>query len=543
MNVQSVAPVSPQFTLPEGQRALSGLSEGDLVRAQVVDAADGRVTLRLPGGETLTASQRSSVPLESGDQVLLQVGAQSGEGAAPLELVSVNGQPLKAGVPLSEFSLLRIQVPPTRENLAIAQALTEIGADIRPETFSRMQELTARFPQLPAEQALLFAASDLPLNAQTVEAFQQWLANPAQVPELSALASQLPAESPAEAAVLAQAAQAMNDVSAALAQPAAPVGGSSATQNPDALPQGLSPALSSLLEQSGVWTDLANSLPQMQPGEARGRILQLLTDLPPETTAAERSTLLQALQCLASGGRAAPEQPLTQTLQAAPLPGATPDAVPQPPAGPPSLAQAFAGLFAALQALPTEEPGAALQQAAEGLAPRIRAFVDSLAAHASQTSQQTRAAVSLGQTLTTQIQMGSELGNLICMQLPLELRDGRQQEAALYVLKRGGRGSRVDGSNVTVAVCLDTQNLGMVDSLIQVERNELSLQFRVDSEPVRQFFQNNLPRAAALCLPPQYRFCGASVRLREAPMTPANAGKTLLSAFGRKARPGVDISI
>ena len=184
MQIQSVHTILSKSDLSVSQSALSSFSSGEIIQAEVTEADQGQVILRLPQGNLLKASQQATESLQTGDVVLLQVSKEEDQSTCRLELISVNGQPLKAGAPIEEYVLLRIQVPPSAANRSIAASLAEMGAPVRPETFARMAELSSRFPSLEADAALLFAASSLPLNADSVAAFSSWLQCPVKTARL-----------------------------------------------------------------------------------------------------------------------------------------------------------------------------------------------------------------------------------------------------------------------------------------------------------------------------------------------------------------------
>ena len=294
MQIQAVQTLSPVATPSGGQSPLDAFAPGDTIQAEVASASQGRVVLQLPGGGTIEASQRTMDPLQAGDQVLLMVSQDAESNAPRLELLSVNGQPVKAGALPLEYALMRIQVPPTQGNLSIASALMHAGAPLRPETFARMEELALRFVNLSPDTALAFAASSLPMDAPTVEAFSQWIQNPVGPSDLAAASLHLAAQDP-------QAAHILESVAAQLLS-ASPLPEQSGTAPlpTSALPEGLSPSLAAKLEQSGVWQELQASLPVLPENEARGHILQLMSDLPLGTTSQERSILYAALNAMRS---------------------------------------------------------------------------------------------------------------------------------------------------------------------------------------------------------------------------------------------------
>lgn len=561
MQIQGVQSLSNIAVKPGAQAPLEQYSDGDVIRAEVTSAQDGALTLKLPNGQQMEASQRTMDFLQPGDVLSLTVSKGEGQAVPKLSLVSVNGQPVTAKATASEYALMEMRVAPTQANLAVAASLGRMGAPIQPETFARMAELTARYPALPVEAALTFAASSLPIDDASVAAFSQWVQSPAQASALSGAVQQLAMQDPQAAALLQAAAQQLlsaGQQAAAQLQQAQPV----QQAQPGQLPPGLSPGLSALLEQSGVWGEMQAKLPNLPPEEAQAKILQLMSDLPMNTPAADKGILYTALTALRAQGmqQAAPAAQPVQTAQA-PQQAQAPEALAGQAASLPeqaateaapaaplpqeaaALTQAMNSLFAALDnALPGER-GQALKEAAASLEVKLQAFTESLrAAGEGGAAAKARPALELGQAIVTQVQMGSELGNLLYMPLPVNINQ-TQQDAALYVLKRHGSGNRVDDSNVTVAICLDTQHLGAVDTLLKVERNDLSLQFRVDSQEARAFMQPRLAGAAGLAFPPQYRFRGASVVLKDSPITPANAGQVMQKAFGLPTPGGLDISI
>ncbi|NCB31542.1 MAG: hypothetical protein EOM66_09065, partial [Clostridia bacterium] len=500
MQVQSIHTILPQEGVAGSQGVLADFSPGDVIQAEVTEADQGQATLRLQQGDLIKATQRTMDPLEPGDVVLLQVGQNDAQQSVPrLELLCVNGQPIQTGASLEEYALLRMQVAPSRTNLIIASALAQIGAPAKPETFARMAELTAGFPALEADAALLLAASALPLNESTVRAFSQWLMQPLQTADLSAAVEKLVVQHPQTSPVLADATRQMVDVGTRVES--LPVQDTIR----GALPRDLSPALSTKLAQSEVWQEIQARLPALPEMDANGLVEQFMENLPKETSDAERSLLFHALESLRDAPPQSPAetiQPLQQPIakavahtftksvqtMVAPEPGEHPEVVQAAPLPRPAQQNGLHSLFAAILERPAAERGQALKEATVDLAAKLHAFTSVLQAQDDEQAARLKPVLELGQALTTQVQMGGELGNLLYLSLPITLHEN-QQDASLYVLKRNGGAGKVDESNVTVAICLETQNLGPVDTLLRVERNEIALQFRVDSPQARAFMQ------------------------------------------------------
>ena len=141
------------------------------------------------------------------------------------------------------------------------------------------------------------------------------------------------------------------------------------------------------------------------------------------------------------------------------------------------------------------------------------------------------------------MRFGNEMSSLFYTQIPFNNRE-RESSADLYILKRRGSDKKIDANNATIALCLDTQNMGMVESLLQVRQQELSFCFRVENRRVLSFFQEQLGALAKVRFPAQYVYRGSSVSLIESPITPVNAAKTMRESFGiPEGNGGIDITV
>lgn len=76
------------------------------------------------------------------------------------------------------------------------------------------------------------------------------------------------------------------------------------------------------------------------------------------------------------------------------------------------------------------------------------------------------------------------------LQLPLNLPGG-PAGGELYVLKKGGGKRRIDPKNTTVFISLDTQNLGRFESLVTINKGNITLNVRFDREASIEYFKDN----------------------------------------------------
>ena len=132
---------------------------------------------------------------------------------------------------------------------------------------------------------------------------------------------------------------------------------------------------------------------------------------------------------------------------------------------------------------------------------------------------------------------------MLYAQIPLR-SESEHSTAELYIVKRDRGAKSIDDANATVALCIETENLGRVESLIHIEKNDLTLRFRVETQREAKFIKSRLNELRALDFPAQYTLRGASVALAGEPLTLDNAARTLQKEFAlRDAAKGIDIQV
>jgi hypothetical protein len=76
------------------------------------------------------------------------------------------------------------------------------------------------------------------------------------------------------------------------------------------------------------------------------------------------------------------------------------------------------------------------------------------------------------------------------LQIPVTIK-GSDKTAELYILKREGSKKRLDPDNMTVYLSLDTQNLGRVDSLVNVSRKSVMVNFKLTDKKHSEVFSSH----------------------------------------------------
>ncbi len=517
MQIQGIQVYIPQTS--NNNTSDSPFQIGDSLNATVEDVQGTNVSLRTNDGSLIVAKQQTMDPLKVGDSLSMQV-VKNDVGGAVLQLMEVNGQSVQNSVGSAEMSLLTMQIPSTEASVAIMQALQDMGQPLTASVASRMTDIMQFFPDLTPQQSALLSASSIPLTQENVSAFISFLENP------TSAATFFDALTPFSSALLK-----MDDTTGKVTLP---------QSAGEAMPQNLSARTEAFLTKNNAWDNIFSRVVEGGEGTARD-ILQFMSSLPRSATAADRAAILFTLTTLQSDAPAQSEGQQMQNAQTMPGDNAAAQAqqLVQNAQTPtlPSPSQAVTSML-----LPLENATAdTLLDTVRNLSPRAQSITEALIASGSE-GRLLESVVQLGQGIAMQAQSMGEIGGLLYTQLPVRMND-TPRDAALYILKRDKGKNDVDEANTTVALCLDTENLGMLETLINVERDALSLQFRVEDEQKLSVVRSMLSEAHELDFPSRYRFTGAKAMLQKERITPETAGRILHEAGGHISPGRFDISI
>lgn len=76
------------------------------------------------------------------------------------------------------------------------------------------------------------------------------------------------------------------------------------------------------------------------------------------------------------------------------------------------------------------------------------------------------------------------------VQIPVNMAD-KHTSGEIYVLKRDPKRKKINPEDTTMYISLDTQNIGKVDSLINLNKKNISVNMRVEDEKVSGFLKEN----------------------------------------------------
>lgn len=113
------------------------------------------------------------------------------------------------------------------------------------------------------------------------------------------------------------------------------------------------------------------------------------------------------------------------------------------------------------------------------------------------------------------------------IQIPLNIL-GKNTTGELYVLMKRSKGKKIDPQNASVLVSLNTPNLGQIDSLINVNKKNISLNIRVEDQSIISFIKGNYIQLYNSLLDKGYKLVDVKYRLIEEEVNALNAERTII---------------
>lgn len=127
------------------------------------------------------------------------------------------------------------------------------------------------------------------------------------------------------------------------------------------------------------------------------------------------------------------------------------------------------------------------------------------------------------------------------VQVPLQI-NGQDARGELYVMKRKGKRGRIDASDFTLFLALDTEHLGHMETLAHARNRQVTLQFRVPDETVQDLLRDLKPTLYEGLEKKGFRLVDLKVRTsKEEPISVLTALKAAEERLGRTG--GVDVRL
>lgn len=127
------------------------------------------------------------------------------------------------------------------------------------------------------------------------------------------------------------------------------------------------------------------------------------------------------------------------------------------------------------------------------------------------------------------------------IQIPMNVFD-RNTTGELYVLKKGSKRKKIDPENTSVLVSLNTENLGQIDTLLNINKKNISLNLRVEDEWIIGFLKENYVQLYNSLKNKGYKLVDVKYRLIEEKLNPLNADRLIKKELD-KNKQSIDFKI
>lgn len=133
-----------------------------------------------------------------------------------------------------------------------------------------------------------------------------------------------------------------------------------------------------------------------------------------------------------------------------------------------------------------------------------------------------QAASNIVSNLESNINFINQLNNYSSyLQIPLSIFN-HNTTGELYMLKKGSKSKKLDPSNMTVLISLDSNNIGRIDTLLSVDKKNISTNFRLEDSKVFDILKENHKMLYTSLLEKGYRLVDFTYRLMEEPLSVVN---------------------
>ncbi|HEX2925685.1 MAG TPA: hypothetical protein VHP38_05435 [Ruminiclostridium sp.] len=132
------------------------------------------------------------------------------------------------------------------------------------------------------------------------------------------------------------------------------------------------------------------------------------------------------------------------------------------------------------------------------------------------------AAVNIANNLESNVNFINQLNNYSSyVQLPLSIFS-KNTTGELYMLKKGSKARKLDPSNLTVLISLDSNHIGRIDTLLSINKKDVSTNFRLEDSKVFKVLKDNHKMLYNSLLEKGYRLVDFTYKLLEEPLSIVN---------------------
>jgi archaellum component FlaG (FlaF/FlaG flagellin family) len=132
------------------------------------------------------------------------------------------------------------------------------------------------------------------------------------------------------------------------------------------------------------------------------------------------------------------------------------------------------------------------------------------------------AAMNIANNIESNVNFINQLNNYSSYtQIPLSIFN-QNTTGELYMLKRGSKSRKLDPSNMTILISLDSNNIGRIDTLLSIDKKNISTNFRLEDSGVFKVLKENHKMLYSNLIEKGYRLVDFTYRLMDEPINIVN---------------------
>lgn len=518
-------------SMPGLSDILGKLNIGDVVKARVLEITSGELMLKLFDGTVFRAATSSEIDTAPGETLELSL---KGRNDGTLIMETVKRDQLKPEKPQNEvFKLLdSFNLKTDTKNLEIAAAIKSAGLPATKELFEKAAGMLDKFKTLTAEKAVFLSTADItpePKNINTLSRLiEGTLKLGSQLDELHDLLVKFDAGNADDAAVATKSVELPPKTRQAPPESpllTVPENTASLTNKADkqqtaqtdpTVPGKKAPevSLKNVAGQEGS-AEIAPGAPK-----AQDKLQNPQADEAVFAKAAEKTTFKEIEDLLPVKAEILfDDDDLTKPLRNK---DRAFDDIPDTAEALGKLKDSFKSLFIKTDSreLPSELDAKQLYKDLLGKLDHIRTLSHSLGTPAGEDIAGKISTIEDGIRLLNQINTNSTY-----IQIPLNI-SGFNTTGELYVLKNDKRKKRIDPGNVVMLIALDTQNIGRIETLVDIKDKNVGINLRAEDKTVMDFIKENFRYLYSSLKDKGYRLIDIKYRLLEEKTNLVNVEKT-----------------
>ncbi|MFZ5988457.1 MAG: flagellar hook-length control protein FliK [Bacillota bacterium] len=518
-----------------GQISASGVSDillrlniGDIVRAKVLEITSSELILKLFDGTTLTAAAMSPVDAKKGDLIDLVVKNNINN---QLVLETFKSEEQKTAFMENEIKkeLVEMNVKPDAKGMEIAREIKSSDIPLNKETFGKVADVLLKFADLTAKKAAYLVSKNIALEDKNISSLNQIVDQKfkigAQVSELLKSLVSIEDENT----------RALMDKGLKSLIPHNNVTNLSKTELADKLTQ-IIPELPEEPQNPSMNKILADDADKSEGAKIKDKIVEFINAN--KDSIKEPDKLIEHLKSSVKGfadilnsNKEAAEDMIKSLFHKIKNNKTSPDdAVKDIPQRQvfeerfqDTIKKTFEKFFVKISEDTTKDD-INIKNIYKDMFEKLEIIKDTVIRSSIPNREEILGKID---NLQNNMRFLNEINNhSTYIQIPLNILN-KNTTGELYILKKNQGRKRIDPKNATLFLSLNTQNLGQVDSLVGIDKKNISLNIRVENNDIINFIKENYKDLYMALLHKGYKLVDIKYRLIEEDINVLNVNEVL----------------